>query len=265
MTRTARRATLALALLAGLVATVPAASATTSSGTPTAAAVVAAMDEVDGISMRSRQDEGPDAVVRDGLCSILAAGGCEKGLISKDASLLVFGSAAQARAYAGAADDAAEAMGRMVVSFGSPARVGEKKQEEYIDAARAFRRSHPKAKNSLFGVSQAVMRAGLPMRWAHRDRGETRPGMAARFDGIVVDWMSTRNVDVLVFAELEHAQGHLGCGDDQAVRRGRVVLSFGNPAKLGPERQKTYAAAFRQVMDELAATATLTPQAGCGG
>jgi hypothetical protein len=265
MTRTARRATLALALLAGLVATAPGAAASTGSTVPSAAAVVAAMDKLEGVSMRDRQDEGPDAVVRDGLCSILAAGGCEKGLISKDATLLVFGRSAQARAYAGAADDAAEAMGRMVISFGSPARMGEKKQAEYVDAARAFRRTHPKAKNSLFGVSQAVMRSGLPMRWAHHDRGETRSGMANRFDGLVVDWMSTRNVDVLVFAKVEYAEGHLGCGDDQAVRRGRVVLSFGNPARLGPAKQKQYAAAFRQAMDDLAAQAAGAGSASCGG
>ena len=77
----------------------------------------------DGVRLTDRRDEGPDAVVTDGLCSHLAEGGCVEAVISKDASLLLFDTAQHAADFAGCGDDQADRIGRVLVSFGNPARV----------------------------------------------------------------------------------------------------------------------------------------------
>jgi hypothetical protein len=117
------------------------------------------------------------------------------------------------------------------------------------------------------------MRRGLPMRDAHADEGETRPGLATGVTG-AVDMAATKQVDVIVFGIAKAAEDYAGAADDQVYRRGRVVLSFGNPALLGPTHQATYAAALRHALtspDQAFSAArpagAVTPSDvhGCGG
>lgn len=246
MSRTAVLSAVATAVVVSGLGLSPALGAA-GSAVPDARTIVSRLDHRAGVVMSQRRDEGPDAVVADGLCTQLAAGRCRRAMITKDASLLVFATASDADAYTGAADDRATALGRMVVSFGSPERVSPGKQPAYDKAVRAYRRHHPEARNDVAGAMQAVMRRGLPMRDAHADAGEQRAGLAASIPG-AVDMVATRQVDVIVFASRTAAQEYAGNADDQAYRRGRVVLSFGNPALLGAERQATYEAALRAVL-----------------
>ena len=236
-----------------MVLPAPAAAAGTSA-TPSAMTLVSRMDHQPGLQMTQRRDEGPDAVVSDGLCSYLALGGCVRGLITKDATLLVFDMVANASGYRGCGDDVAEDFGRMVVSFGAPPRMGATRQHAYVAAIRHYRRTHPAHKNDLVRMRQRLMAHGLPMRDAHLDTAEERPGLATGIPG-AVDMAATKQVDVIVFGTRASASEYAGNADDQTYRRGRVVLSFGNPALLGPDRQATYAAALRHV---LAATSSTT-------
>jgi hypothetical protein len=251
----------------------PATAAAGTSATPSAMKLVKAMDQQPGVRLTQRRDEGPDAVVADGFCSHLAIGGCIRGLITKDATLLVFDTVANASGFRGCGDDTAEDFGRMVVSFGNPPRMGVKRQHAYKAAIRHFRHSHPLRKNDLVLMQQRLMAHGLPMRDAHIDTAEERPGLATGIPG-AVNMALTKQVDVIVFGTRTDASAYAGNADDQTYRRGRVVLSFGNPALLGSKRQATYAAALRHALKSpAAATAALAsagaaqPQltAGCGG
>lgn len=248
MTRTTLLTAAAAVVLQGLgLAPALATTGPTVATVPGAATIVARMAHHPGVVMSQRHAEGPAALVADGLCSRLAAGSCRRGMISKDASVLVFATAEDARAYTGAGDDRATAVGRMVVSFGSPTRVSSGRQPAYVEAVRAYRRQHPKAHNDVAGAVQAIMRRGLPMRDSHLDAGAERAGLATDVPG-AVDMVATRQVDVIVFSSRTAAAAYAGHADDQAYRRGRVVLSFGNPALLGADRQATYAAALREVL-----------------
>ena len=212
-------------------------------------------------------------MVADGLCSHLAEGGCVEGVISKDASLLLFDTAQHAADYAGCGDDQSDRLGRLLVSFGNPPRVDAGRQQRYTAAVRRFRENHPAVRTDLDRIQQALMRRGLPMRDAHADDGETRPGLATGVPG-AVDMASSKQVDVIVFGTTKAAGDYAGAADDQVYRRGRVVLSFGNPALLGPTRQAAYAAALRHALTSPGQTfsaarpaAEVTPSGvhGCGG
>jgi hypothetical protein len=241
------------ALLTAAALTIPLAGTTAGAAvaagtatTPSARAIVRAMAD-EGARLTQRRAEGPDAEVTDGICSHVAEAGCRRAMLTKDASLLVFGTAAQARDYRGGADDRAVALGRMVVSFGAPARVPAARQPAYVEAVRDYRSTHPHRRNDVTWVWRAVMGTGLPMRDGHLDEGEQRAGLAARLPG-AVDMVVTRQVDVLVFGTVHAAEDYAGASDDQTFRRGRVVLSFGNPPLLGPKRQASYADALRAAL-----------------
>jgi hypothetical protein len=268
----------AVATLLPLVAAAaaPAAATTSTTGTPRALAIVRAMAD-QGVTLTHRRAEGPGVTVADGLCSHVAEVGCTEGIVTKDASLLRFDTAQHAADLTGCGDTRAERLGRLVVEFGGPPRMGETRQRAYVRAVRTFRANHPAAKNDLDRIQQALMRRGLPMRDAHADDGETRPGLAAGIPG-AVDMASTTQVDVIVFGVVRAAEDYAGAADDQVYRRGRVVLSFGNPALLGQDRQDSYAAALRRAMSSTGTAAATFAAArqpasvvqpagvkGCGG
>jgi hypothetical protein len=271
---TSRRA-LALVGVALVAVLVPVAGAgpAGAAGTPSAMSLVRGM-AAHGVALSARHDEGPAALVADGLCSHLAEGGCVQGLISKDADLLLFGTAQHAADFAGCGDDRSTRLGRLTVSFGNPARVGEARQPRYVAAVRQYRATHPLRRNDLARIQQAIMRRGLPMRDAHADLGETRAGLATTLP-LAVDMASAKQVDVIVFSTVQGAEDYAGAADDQAYRRGRVVLSFGSPALLGETRQAGYARALRQAMASpgqafssvrtTAAAAAPSVVHGCGG
>ena len=278
MSRTSRRAValMGVSLVAALVAVLSTASPAGAASTPSAHGLVRAMAD-DGVALTQRRAEGPGAVVADGLCSHLAEGGCVRAIITKDANLMLFDTAQHAADFAGCGDDRSTRVGRLNVSFGNPARVGEARQSRYVSVVRHFRAAHPAAKNDLARIQQALMRHGLPMRDAHADEGETRAGLASGIPG-AVDMVSTKQVDVIVFGIAKAAEDYAGGADDQVYRRGRVVLSFGNPALLGETRQARYAAALRHAMSStgqafgatgtartVAAVATPSVVTGCGG
>ena len=159
------------------------------------------------------------------------------------------------------------------MSFGNPARVAAARQQRYTAAVRRFRENHPAARTDLGRIRQALMHGGLPMRDAHADDGATRPGLATGIPG-AVDMASTKQVDVIVFGSAQAAEDYAGAADDQVYRRGRVVLSFGNPALLGSTRQGAYAMALRhaltspgQAFRSVRPAAAVTPSDvhGCGG
>jgi hypothetical protein len=261
-----------VALVAALAPVIGTAAPAGASGTPSAMALVRGM-AADGVRLTDRRDEGPDAVVADGFCSYLAEGGCVQAVISKDASLLLFDTAQHAADFTGCGDDQADRIGRVVVSYGNPPRVGAARQQRYTAAVRRFRENHPAARTDVGRIQQALMRHGLPMRDAHADNGETRPGLATGVPG-AVDMASSKQVDVIVFSTATDAEDYAGAADDQVYRRGRVVLSFGNPALLGLTRQAAYALALRhavtspgQAFRAARPVAAMTPADvhGCGG
>jgi hypothetical protein len=193
-------------------------------------------------------DEGPDAIVRGGLCVRLAELGCEQMIATKDASVMVFGTTRQADDYAGHADDTASAYGRMVLSFGSPARVAEGDQGRYELFLTRFRRTHPEQKNDAAAAVRYLDRRGLLVRDPHVEdaRGE-RPGRASEIPG-AVDMVGTDQADVIVFRGRAAAAAYVANADDQAYRYGRVVLSFGNPPRVVPESQPRYERVLRRVL-----------------
>lgn len=232
---------MATVVATGMTGTSPAAAASDN-----AMAILVALDRQERIAIGQVRDESPTVVV-EGLCHELAAGGCKRAVHTKDASMLVFGSAEEARAYAGAADDDATALGRTVVSFGSPARMGDQRQSGYVSAVRAYRRAHAQRPNDLGRMLVFVMGRGLPMRTSWVETDAERAGLAASVPG-AADMATSKQVDVIVFESVAAARDYAGGADDQTYRRGRVVLSFGNPALLGRERQERYSAALRDVL-----------------
>jgi hypothetical protein len=265
-----------VAALAPVIGTAAPAGAVGTAGNPSAMSLVRGMAD-DGVTLTHRRDEGPGALVDDGLCSHLAeaGGGCVEGLISKDASLLLFDTAQHAADFAGCGDDQSDRLGRLLVSYGNPPRVGSARQERYTATVRRFRANHPAARTDLGRIQQALMRRGLPMRDAHADLAETRMGLATGIPG-ALDMAATKQVDVIVFGIAKAAEDYAGAADDQVYRRGRVVLSFGNPALLGERRQAAYARALRHAMASTgqtfsaarptaAAVTTSSVVEGCGG
>lgn len=261
-----------VALVAALAPVIGTAAPAGAAGPPSAMSLVRGM-AADGVRLTDRRDEGPDAVVTDGFCSHLAAGGCVEAVISKDASLLLFDTAQHAADFAGCGDDQADRIGRVIVSFGNPPRVAAARQQRYPAAVRRFRETHPAARTDLGRIQRALMHRGLPMRDAHADDGETRPGLATGVPG-AIDMASTKQVDVIVFGTAMAAENYAGTADDRVYRRGRVVLSFGNPALLGSTRQARFASALRhalasvgQAFNAARPAAAMTPSDvhGCGG
>jgi hypothetical protein len=215
---------------------------------PDAMTLVEKMSRRDDVYLNNPVDEGPDAVVRGGLCVRLEEVGCRQMVATKDASVMVFATARKAHDYAGHADDTATAYGRMVLSFGSPARVGVEEQPAYAKALRTFRRTHPEQKNDAARAVRFLARKGLLMRDPHvADRRGERPGRASEIPG-AVDMVATDQADVIVFANRAAAKEYVSHADDQASRVGRVVLSFGNPPRVVPQSQPRYVSVLRNVL-----------------
>ena len=174
-----------------------------------------------------------------GLCSYLAEGGCVEAVISKDASLLLFDTAQHVADYAGCGDDQADRVGRVLLSFGNPPRVGTVRQQHYTAAVRRFRENHPAARTDLGRIQQALMRRGLPMRDAHAGEGETRPGLATGVPG-AVDMAATKQVDVIVFGIAQAAEDYAGA----AATRSTAVAAWccrsaTRPCSGRPDRRHT--------------------------
>ena len=257
-TRTAARLLAATATFAAVLAgAVPAGAAsaatttTTTVGTspiPSAMTIAERMDRHRGVTMFEPRDEGPDTVVLGGLCTRLAEGGCEQMVATKDASIMVFRTAAEAELYTGHADDKAKALGRMVVSFGSPARVYVDLRDDYERKVKAFRATRPEVKNDASRAVRYVANHGLFMREPRfEDERGRRLGMASEFNG-ATQMVATDQADLIVFASRAAAEQYLSYADDVAFRYRRVVLSFGNPARVVGDLQVRYRTVFRAVI-----------------
>lgn len=260
-TRTAVR--LLAAVAAGAVAVVtyagPAAAQTmvdtrttvgiqTTVGTPSAMTIAERMARHRDVFMANPRDEGPTTVVLGGICTRLAEAGCTQMVSTKDASVMVFATAAKADLYTGHADDSATAFGRMVVSFGSPARVAAARHGAYEKAVKAFRRTHPAVKNDAVRAVRYVARRGLPMRDPQlEDSRGKRLGLASKIPG-AVDMVATDQADVIVFDTRAAAEAYVGHADDKTYRVRRVVLSFGNPPRVVEDSQPRYERVFRAVL-----------------
>jgi hypothetical protein len=217
---------------------------------PSAMTIAERMDRRPFVFMLDPRDEGPQTVVRGGHCNLqLGELGCVRMVSTKDASVILFGTAAQARNYVGGSDDRAKAFGRMVLSFGSPLRVVEERQGAYRKALRAFRQHHHAARNDVDRAVRNLTRKGLLMRDPQIEdvRGE-RLGLASKIPG-AVDMVATNQADVIIFSTRAAAKEYVGNADDVAYRRGRVVLSFGSPPRVVPSGQVEYERVLRRVLD----------------
>lgn len=253
--RTARVLGAVATVATALVAYAGPAAALSSVGTqlsaepPSAMTIAERMARHRGVVMANPRDEGPTTVVLGGICTRLAEVGCTQMVSTKDASIMVFASAAEADLYVGHADDDATAFGRMVVSFGSPARVLSKRQAAYEKSVQAFRRSHPEMRNDALRAVRYLDRHGLLMRDPQlEDSRGRRLGLASRIPG-AVDMVATDQADVIVFDTRASAEAYVGHADDQAYRFRRVVLSFGNPPRVIAESQPRYERVLRAVLD----------------
>lgn len=266
MTRTTRTTVTARLLAVGAVVAAavtlagPAsqASAATAAGTgttsvsstavPSAMAIVERMAEHKGVYLMEPRDEGPDTVVVGGFCTRIEELGCVQMVATKDASVMVFDTVKNASFYEGGADDRSKALGRMVVSFGSPERVRPALQDDYVRAVRAFRAKHPEVRNDAARAVRYVANHGLLMRDAHfEDARGKRLGLASEIPG-AVDMAATNQADVIVFDDRESAEEYVANADDVTYRYRRVVLSFGNPPRVVEESQGTYRRALRSVL-----------------
>lgn len=226
----------------------PASPAVATTAVPSAATIAERMARHRDVFLLNLRDEGPRAVVRGGLCTHVAELGCQQMVATKDASVMVFGSAKQADDYAGGADDAASAHGRIVLSFGSPPRVKRAGQGAYRSAMREYRRTHRSAMPDAVRAATYLASKGLLMREAHlEDAGGVRWGRAAEIPG-AVDMVGSSNADVIVFADRGAAAAYVGNADDHAYRVGRAVLSFGSPARVHSSVQPAYEKAFREAL-----------------
>lgn len=224
------------------------AASTVATSVPTALTIANRMARHDDVYMSNPRDEGPTTVVLGGLCTRLARGGCQRMLATDDASVMVFDTAVAARLYAGAADDDATAFGRMVLSFGSPARVRTARQGAYEKAIRAFRTQNRAIRNHVVPAVEFVAARGLPMRNPRFEdaRGE-RLGRASEIPG-AVDMVATDQADVIVFAGRRAAERYVGAADDVTYRRGRVVLSYGSPPRVHKSVRPDYERALRRAI-----------------
>ncbi len=219
-----------------------------STAIPSAMAIVERMARHKDVFLVDPRDEGPDTVVLGGFCTRLDELGCEQMVATKDASVMVFDTAQHARDYEGGADDRSSALGRMVVSFGSPQRVRPALQDDYVRAVRAFRTKHPEVRNVAARAVRYVANHGLPMRDPRFEdaRGE-RLGLASEIPG-AVDMVASNQADVIVFASRSAAEVYVANADDVAYRYRRVVLSFGNPPRVVEGSQPAYRRALRSVL-----------------
>ncbi|RZS90978.1 hypothetical protein EV189_0209 [Motilibacter rhizosphaerae] len=244
----ARRRALAAGLggLTTVAVAAPLAPAHAASTPPTARAVVAALAR-QGLDVRHARDEGPRTVVRGGTCVTLARLGCEQMVSTLDASVIGFRTTAQAAAYVGGADDTAARVGRVVLSYGSPARVVPSRRPAYERALRALLRETPTATDAV-RITVQLAAEGLLMRHA-RDEGPdgVRLGAAAEIPG-AVDMVATDGPAVIRFASPRAAADYVGGADDEAARVGSWVLSFGAPERVARAQQPVYVAALRRVV-----------------
>jgi hypothetical protein len=238
----------AASILAVLVAGAAPAQA---AAAPDAMTIVKKMDRRPYVYLANPVAEGPDVVVTGGLCVRFAELGCEQMVSTKDASIMVFGTAADADMWEGHADDTARAVGRMVVSFGAPARVRKGLRDNYVRAVRAFRKANPEVKNDPERAVEHLTARGLRMRdpQLEDERGE-RPGKASKIPG-AVDMVATDQADVIVFGTKADAKAYVGNADDVAVRDGRVVLSFGNPPRVIKSGRAEYERVLGVVLDRM--------------
>lgn len=247
---------LAAAALVGSVGSAGTATARSTQGSaavavsalPSAMTIAQRMDRDPYVSMSDPRDEGPATVVKGGLCTRLAEAGCRKMVATKDASIMVFSNRPFARLYVGNADDRAAAVGRMVVSFGSPPRVRPARQPAYVRAVKVFREKFPDLRGNAEEAVAYLTAKGLLMRDPHfEDRRGERLGLASKIPG-AVDMVATDNADVIVFADRASAEEYMGNADDVAYRRGRVVLSYGAPPRVVPNSRPDYERAFRKAL-----------------
>ena len=226
----------------------PAGTTTLSAAVPSAVTIAERMARHRDVFMMEPRDEGPDTVVLGGFCTRIDELGCVQMVATKDASVLVFDTAQNARFYEGGADDRSTALGRMVVSFGSPARVRPALWDDYVSAVRAFRAKHPEVRNNASRAVRYVANHGLLMRDPRFEdaRGE-RLGLASEIPG-AVDMAATNQADVIVFDDRASAEEYVANADDVAYRYRRVVLSFGNPPRVIEESRPAYRRALRSVL-----------------
>jgi hypothetical protein len=190
-------------------------------------------------------DEGPTTVVRGGLCDYLAELGCRQMVESKDASVMVLASAVEAEAYVAHADDHAEHVGRVIISFGTPIRVAPAEQPAYTRGVRAWRREHAGARPDAIRIALHLASSGLPLRDAQlADSRATRLGRAAEIPG-ATSMVTSFNADVIVFRSHTAAETYLRGSSDVAYRYKRVVLSFGDPQRVLTSQQPRYLRALR--------------------
>jgi len=238
---------LATAGLLSLPALAPAQAATA----PTAVQILRSIGQQPHATVTRVHAEGPAVVVNDGFCTVLRSAGCQLAEHTKDATLVRFDTAKNAKLYAGNADDHATAMGRVVVSFGSPARMGSTRQHKYEDAVAAFRKSHPALKDALVRMSHYLTFHHLPMRDAFLEQDVDRTGLATTIPG-ATDMATSHQVDVIVFGSRDAAKAYVAKAtkreSDQTFRHGRLVLSFGNPSLVGPAKQAVYEDALKAVV-----------------
>ena len=239
---------LATAGLLSVPALTPAQAATTA---PTAVQILKSIGQQPDAKVTRVHAEGPAVVVADGFCTQLSSAGCQLAEHTKDATLVRFDTAKNAKLYAGNADDDATAMGRTVVSFGSPARMGSARQKTYEDGVAAYRSSHPNRKNALVPMLHYLTFHHLPMRTAFLEQDVDRTGLATTVPG-ATDMATSKQVDVIVFSSRDAAKAYVAKAtkreSDQTFRHGRYVLSFGNPPLVGEARQAAYRDALRAVL-----------------
>ena len=167
---------LATAGLLSLPALAPAQAATA----PTAVQILRSIGQQPHAKVTRVHAEGPAVVVTDGFCTALRSAGCQLAEHTKDATLVRFDTAKNAKLYAGNADDQATAMGRVVVSFGSPARMGSARQQSTRTLSPPSASSHPNRKNALVRMSHYLTFHHLPMRTRSSSRTSTGPGSPRR-------------------------------------------------------------------------------------
>ena len=249
--RFARMAGPALVLATTGLLSLPALAPAQAATTPTAVQILRSIGQQPHARVTRVHAEGPTVIVTDGFCTELRSAGCQLAEHTKDATLVRFDTAKNAKLYVGNADDTATAMGRTVVSFGSPARMGSARQQKYEDGVAAYRSSHPNRKNALVPMLHYLTFHDLPMRTAFLEQDVDRTGLASTIAG-ATDMATSKQVDVIVFSSRDAAKTYVAKAakqeSDQTFRHGRYVLSFGNPPLVGEARQGAYEDALKAVI-----------------
>jgi len=249
--RFARIAGPALVLATAGLLSVPFLTPAQAATAPTAVQILRSIGQQPHATVTRVHAEGPDVTISDGFCTELSSAGCQLAEHTKDATLVRFDTAKNAKLYAGNADDNATAMGRVVVSFGSPARMGPSRQKAYEAAVADFRRTHPARRDALVSMSHYITFHHLPMRDAFLEQDVDRTGLARTIAG-ATDMATSKQVDVILFSSRDAAKTYVARAtrreSDQTFRHGRLVLSFGNPSLVGPAKQAAYEDALRAVV-----------------